>query len=101
MRNRCRRRHIRQHCCRIFSLLLGTTLFVMIWTMQDGNHSAPRMGLAVTIRPIPQDSEEHKAVTVFTPVGQPEAVSVATGPAATEQTLWIFADEPAAQIAVK
>lgn len=28
---------------RVFSLIFGTTLFVLIWTMQDGNHRATRV----------------------------------------------------------
>lgn len=84
---------------RIFSLMLGTTLFVMIWTMQDGNHSSPRMEMAVPVQPSPQVSALHETTLAPTP----EVVVQAPAPesATTEPAMWIFADEPGTQIAVK
>lgn len=86
---------------RVFSLLLGTTLFVMIWTMQDGNHAALRLEMAVSVRSIPQRHESPVAVTVCEPVSQHVAVSAAEVQVPSENTLWIFADEPPEQFAAK
>lgn len=85
---------------RIFSLLLGTTLFVMIWTMQDGDHALPRMTVAAELRSVAQDSRELRETPVSVPVKSPE-VSAVQSPVSSEEVLWIFADEPARQIAVK
>ncbi len=86
---------------RIFSLMLGTTLFVMIWTMQDGNHSAQRMGMAADMRPIPHTLDADTEVAAFSPVHSQVADPISSVPVVAEQALWIFAEEPAAQIAVK
>lgn len=85
---------------RIFSLLLGTTLFVMIWTMQDGDHAAPRMDIATDLRPMVQQADELHEVAAPLPGVQSEIISVSS-PVASEQVLWMFADEQPAQIAVK
>lgn len=86
---------------RIFSLLLGTTLFVMIWTMQDGDHAAPRMAVTAELRSIVRTSEEPQETAASFPVELPEVISVSSSPATSDPVLWIFADEPPTQIAVK
>lgn len=83
---------------RIFSLILGTTLFVVIWSMQDGQHGL-RQRAAVHAFPQLQPS-------VTRPVNPPPA-SIEPAPVSAAQTsasdhaLWMFADELPTQVAGK
>ncbi|MDB5389621.1 MAG: hypothetical protein JWM11_5267 [Planctomycetaceae bacterium] len=84
---------------RAFCLILGTTLFVLIWTMQDGNHRPTRIArsgrshfVGPGIGAPPIRSTPARTTTVS---HQPAVVQVAK-PAAqksAESLLWMFADE--------
>lgn len=81
---------------RITSLILGTVLFVTIWTMQDGNHAAPQIGLASDFRPVARTSQTEQPGHIAA-TGLVESASTV----ASDEVLWIFAAEEATQIAVK
>ncbi|MDB5337925.1 MAG: hypothetical protein JWN70_3544 [Planctomycetaceae bacterium] len=85
---------------RIFSLMLGTTLFVMIWSMQDGDHNL-RIRADVdafpNIRRIEIQPESQSAPAVTNPPVRVTSVQAA----ASESALWMFADEPAERVAGK
>ena len=83
---------------RIFSLILGTTLFVVIWSMQDGQHG---MRQRAAIHAFPQlRPSSSRPVDQPPSTNHPVPVSAAKA-TAPDHTLWMFADEPAAQVAVK
>lgn len=86
---------------RIFSLLLGTTLFVMIWTMQDGDHAGLRMAAATELRPMVRQTDDFQQAAAPVVLKQADMVSVSSSPASSDQVLWMFADEATTQIAVK
>lgn len=93
---------------RVFSLLLGTTLFILIWTMQDGNHAVPQVVVATNLRPVIRESQPEASVreVASIPAGpiQPEydEFNSIVAPVSTpDATLWMFAAEPPEQIAVK
>lgn len=81
---------------RIFALLLGTTIFVMIWSMQDGDHLRRMRVEAEAVPSIQQPESTPAPASVTTPV-QVTSASVTTA----ESALWMFADEPAERVAGK
>lgn len=85
---------------RIFSLILGTILFVMTWSMQDGDHSLrkrPEVDAKPLIRRLEVEPETRPSPSVSShPVRVTSIVAVAP-----ESALWMFADDPAAQVAAK
>ena len=83
---------------RIFSLVLGTTLFVLIWSMQDGNHSLP-MGRAAHFH---SSRHQMESPPESTRVNLAQTASVASATIVVQDhALWMFADEPVEQVAGK
>jgi hypothetical protein len=99
---------------RAFCLILGTTLFVLIWTMQDGNHRSTRVArhsrsrFAGPLVPTPEPAisaaktQPEKIVTISTVSTSCPAVAKATVTnvvpqpvvkKSAESMLWMFADE--------
>lgn len=85
---------------RIFSLMLGTTLFVMIWSMSDGDHH-----LRVPVEPdvVPHiHRNEIQPENDPAPSTTPAPVRVTSATVTMhESALWMFADEPAERVAGK
>jgi len=97
---KCCQRNFTMLLSRIFSLMLGTTLFVMIWSMQDGDHHL-RAHAEADVAPQVHRNEiqpEHKPVPATS--SAPVRVTSATV-TAPESALWMFADEPAERVAGK
>jgi len=100
---------------RAFCLILGTMLFVLIWTMQDGNHRATRMARSAprrfvgpsttpaAIRPTVPSSNVQAASDTSRVEKAPIAEPIARK--SVDSLLWMFAEEPqladVTQIAVK
>ncbi len=85
---------------RIFSLMLGTTMFVMIWSMQDGDHALRAradVDAFPNVRPIEIQPQSHPAPAVSNQPAHVTSVAVT----APEPALWMFADEPAERVAGK
>lgn len=81
---------------RIFSLLLGTTLFVMIWSMQDGNHALHARG---TPDIVPQRLEIQPESRPSPAATKPPLHVTSVAVSAPDSALWMFADEPTERIA--
>jgi hypothetical protein len=91
---------------RAFCLILGTTLFVLIWTMQDGNHrptQLARSGRSRVVGPATQSPPAPKIKAITVSLKPAEAVaSVNTVKKPADSMLWMFAkEEPARQIAAQ
>jgi hypothetical protein len=89
---------------RAFCLILGTTLFVLIWTMQDGNHRPTQLARSSRSRvagPAIQSpaapAPKVKAITVAHKPAEAAAavttVNVTTVKKSADSMLWMFADE--------
>lgn len=92
---------------RAFCLILGTTLFVLIWTMQDGNHRSNRVARSSRSQFAGQSNQAPEvqaakvktvSVSLKTPVVEAATPSVKKS---AESMLWMFADEPAASQATQ
>ncbi|MES2791958.1 MAG: hypothetical protein V4719_20255 [Planctomycetota bacterium] len=84
---------------RIFSLMLGTTMFVAIWSMQDGDHSRHLRAGADTVPSVQPAEVPHQPES--SPAVSSHPLRVTAVSATSESTLWMFADEPAERIAIK
>lgn len=81
---------------RIFALLLGTTLFVMIWSMQDGDH---HLHVRADVDAVPNVQQPEPAPVPASATVPVQMTSVSA--TASESALWMFADEPAERVAGK
>lgn len=85
---------------RIFSLMLGTTLFVMIWSMQDGDHNR-RVRVDVEVVPRVERLEVQPEAKPVPAVTQPPLRVTSVSATTPESALWMFADEPVERVAGK
>lgn len=84
---------------RAFCLILGTTLFVLIWTMQDGNHRPTQLArsnrsrvVGPAIQSPAAPAPKLKAITVSHKASEAvAAVIIAKQP--VNSMLWMFAEE--------